>query len=59
MNKTELISEVARSAELTKKDAEKAIKAALEIVADQLAKFALCVYNANQSGFYVSCKCEK
>lgn len=38
MNKTELISEVARSAELTKKDAEKAIKAALEIVADQLAK---------------------
>lgn len=38
MNKTELISEVARSTELTKKDAEKAIKAVLEIIADQLAK---------------------
>ena len=38
MNKTELIASVAQKAELTKKDAEKAVKAVFETVAEELAK---------------------
>ena len=37
MNKTELIAEVAKKAGLSKKDAEKALNAALDTVADALA----------------------
>ena len=37
MNKTELIAEIAKKAELTKKDAEKALAATLETVAGALA----------------------
>ena len=38
MNKTELIAEVAQKSGLSKKDAEKALNATLDIVADALAK---------------------
>ena len=38
MNKTELIAAVAEKAELTRKDAEKALKAFTDVVADELKK---------------------
>ncbi len=38
MNKTELIAAVAEQAELTKKDAEKAVKAFTDVIAAQLKK---------------------
>ena len=38
MNKTELIAEVAEKAEISKKDAEKAVKAFTDAVAEELAK---------------------
>ncbi len=38
MNKTELIAAVAEAADLTKKDAEKALKAFTDVVADELKK---------------------
>ena len=38
MNKTELIAEIAERAEISKKDAEKALKASTEAVADELVK---------------------
>ena len=38
MNKAELIAAVAENAELTKKDAEKAVKAFIEVVTDELKK---------------------
>mgnify|MGYP000415779130 FL=1 len=38
MNKTELIAAVAEKAELSKKDAEKAVKAFTDAVAEELAK---------------------
>ena len=38
MNKTELIAAVAEKAELSKKDAEKAIKAFTDVVSDELVK---------------------
>jgi DNA-binding protein HU-beta len=38
MNKTELAAAVASKAEMTKKDAEKAVNAVLETLADTLAK---------------------
>ena len=38
MNKTELIAAVAERAELSKKDAEKAVKAFTDAVAEELAK---------------------
>lgn len=38
MNKTELISAIAKSTELTKKDAEKALKAFIDVVGDELSK---------------------
>ncbi|MGF2615902.1 HU family DNA-binding protein [Rossellomorea vietnamensis] len=38
MNKTELINAVAESAELSKKDAENAVKAVLQNIEDTLAK---------------------
>jgi DNA-binding protein HU-beta len=38
MNKTELISAIAEKAELSKKDAEKALKAFTETVSDELKK---------------------
>lgn len=38
MNKTELIAAIAESAELSKKDAEKAVKAFIDVVTDQLKK---------------------
>ena len=37
MNKTELIAEVAKKAALSKKDAEKALNATIETIADTLA----------------------
>ena len=36
MNKTELIAAVAEKAELSKKDAEKALKAFIDVVSDEL-----------------------
>lgn len=36
MNKTELIAAVAEKAEITKKDAEKALKAFTDVVADEM-----------------------
>ena len=38
MNKTELIAAVAKKAEISKKDAEKAVKAFTDAVAEELAK---------------------
>ena len=38
MNKTELIAAVAENAELSKKDAEKALKAFVDVVTDELKK---------------------
>ena len=38
MNKTELIAAMAEKANLTKKDAEEALKAFTEVVAEELAK---------------------
>ena len=38
MNKTELIAAVAEKAEISKKDAEKAVKAYTDAVAEELAK---------------------
>ena len=38
MNKTELIAEIAERAEISKKDAEKALKALTDVVADELVK---------------------
>ena len=38
MNKTELIAAVAEQAELTKKDAEKAVKAVTDVIAAELKK---------------------
>ena len=38
MNKTELIAAVAEKAELSKKDAEKALKAFTDVVAEELKK---------------------
>ena len=38
MNKTELIAAVAESAEISKKDAEKALKAFVDVVSDELVK---------------------
>ncbi len=38
MNKTELVAAMSEKAELSKKDAEKALKAFTEVVADELKK---------------------
>ena len=38
MNKTELVSAVAEKAELSKKDAEKALKAFVDVVSEELVK---------------------
>ena len=38
MNKTELIAEIAERAEISKKDAEKALKAFTDVVAEELVK---------------------
>ena len=38
MNKTELVAAIAEKTELTKKDAEKALKAFTDIIAEELAK---------------------
>ena len=38
MNKTELVAAIAEKAELSKKDAEKALKAFIEVVTDELKK---------------------
>ena len=38
MNKTELVAAIAESAELSKKDAEKALKALTEVVTEELKK---------------------
>ena len=38
MNKTELIAAIAERAEISKKDAEKALKAFTDVVADELVK---------------------
>lgn len=38
MNKTELVAAMAEQADLSKKDAEKALKAFIEVVSDELKK---------------------
>ena len=38
MNKTELISAVAQTAEMTKKDSEKAVKAVIDVISQALVK---------------------
>ena len=38
MNKTELVAAIADQAELSKKDAEKALKAFIDVVTDELKK---------------------
>ena len=38
MNKTELVAAVAEKAELSKKDAEKALKAFVDVVSEELVK---------------------
>ena len=41
MNKTELISAVAQTAEMTKKDSEKAVKAVIDVISQALVKLSL------------------
>ncbi len=38
MNKTELVAAIAENAEISKKDAEKAVKAFVEVITEQLKK---------------------
>ena len=38
MNKTELVADIAEKAELSKKDTEKALKAFIDVVAEELKK---------------------
>ena len=38
MNKTELVAEIAEKTELSKKEAEKALKAFTDVIAEELAK---------------------
>ena len=38
MNKTELVAAIAEKAEISKKDSEKALKAFIDVVSDQLKK---------------------
>ena len=38
MNKTELVAAIAASAELSKKDAEKALKAVVDVITEELKK---------------------
>jgi len=38
MNKTELVAAIAKNTELTKKDAEKALKAFIDVVGEELSK---------------------
>lgn len=38
MNKTELVAAIAEQAEISKKDAEKAVKAFIDVVTDELKK---------------------
>ena len=38
MNKTELVAAISEKTELTKKDSEKALKALIDVVADELKK---------------------
>ena len=38
MNRTEFVAAVAENAEISKKDAEKAVKASIDVVADELKK---------------------
>ena len=38
MNRTEFVAAVAENAEISKKDAEKAVKAFIDVVADELKK---------------------
>ena len=38
MNKTELVAAIAESAEISKKDSEKALKAFIDVVSEQLKK---------------------
>ena len=38
MNKTELIAAIANNAEISKKDAEKALKAVVDVITDELKK---------------------
>ena len=38
MNKTELVAAIAEKAEISKKDSEKALKAFMDVVSDQLKK---------------------
>ena len=55
MNKTELIASVAQKTELTKKDAEKAVKAVFDTVAEELAEGGkLNIYEP----YYLNCKFE-
>ena len=38
MNKTELVAAIAENAEISKKDAEKAVKACVEVITEELKK---------------------
>ena len=40
MNKTELVAAIAANAELSKKDAEKALKAVVDVITEELKKGA-------------------
>lgn len=55
MNKTELIAAVAEKAELSKKDAEKAVKAFTDVVTEELVKGEK-VQLVGFGNFEVSCK---
>ena len=50
MNKTELVAAIADQAELSKKDAEKALKAFTDVVADELKKGGKVQLVTAQSG---------
>ena len=49
MNKTELVAAIADQAELSKKDSEKALKAFIDVITDELKKEYMPPWNTTPS----------
>ena len=55
MNKAELIAAVAENAELTKKDAEKAVKAFIDVVTDEQLCFVHVFISSSDLSCFIAC----
>ena len=53
MNKTELVAAIAETAEISKKDSEKALKAFIDVVTEQMKK-GLAIFDRRIKGYAVS-----